>query len=109
MLHNGVYLRKISFTLNKNLFIFKFEEFTADFPKKIFLQRHLSENAMSKLYDYSNTVGIKNESDSLEIVEQRYTQNFFGLVNLNHLSDEDRNFLKRLIEHRFERSKKQLK
>jgi len=92
-------------SVNQNLTVVPFEDFTFDFTGKVILNQYLDEKTLDILRIYAQNLGKKRVRAAPEKVEFRYVANFLGLKPDKIFHENNRKLVDSLIAYRINRNK----
>jgi len=92
-------------SVNQNLTVIRFEDFTFDFVGKVILNQYLDEKSLDILKEVAQKIGVLKKRASPEKVEFRYVANFLGMKPDKIFHENNKKLVDALISHRINRNK----
>jgi hypothetical protein len=92
-------------SVNQNLTVIRFEDFTFDFVGRAILNQYLDVKSIDILREIAQKIGVLKKRASPEKVEFRYVANFLGMKPDKTFHDNNKKLIDALISHRINRNK----
>jgi len=91
-------------SVNQNLTVIRFEDFTFDFVGKAILNQYLDEKSLDILREVAQKIGVLKKRSSPEKVEFNYVANFLGMKPDKIFYENNKKLVDALTSHRINRN-----